>query len=148
MKSIEKRFPANVQIEKNEQGETIATFLNDPKIDGSLYAYLLNISFGQNGRTLINKALLPSLTEIGNIIGQSRYSKTTKNVVKKPLCRQTVKAHLNYLIEKHYLFDQGEYYEILNPENCYCSIPLETLNFLTDTLQLEVIKTYLYLKQR
>lgn len=55
MKFIEEHYPANVKIEKNKQGESIATFLNDPKIDGALYNYLLSISFNQNGHTLVSK---------------------------------------------------------------------------------------------
>lgn len=55
MKFIEEHYPANVKIEKNKQGETIATFLYDPKIDGALYDFLLSISFGQDGRTLVSK---------------------------------------------------------------------------------------------
>lgn len=147
---IQKRFPANTcKIIKNEKGQEVATFLADSKIDGALYAYLLNQSYGEKGgRTLVDKKNLPSLAEIGRIIGQSRYIKSKGTIEQKPMCRQTVATHLKYLLNHGYLKENEQYYEILNPENCYCSIPLDTLNFLTDTLRLEVIKTYLYLKQR
>lgn len=39
MKTINKSFPANKEL-------NIKTFLNDPKIDSELYAYLLSLSKG------------------------------------------------------------------------------------------------------
>lgn len=53
MKKIEKSFPANKELD-------IKTFLNDPKIDGELYAYLLALSKGVQGRTVLNKKDLPN----------------------------------------------------------------------------------------
>ena len=46
-KKIEKRFPADTSVlkeNKNEDGSTTytATFLSDPKVDAELYAYLLS----------------------------------------------------------------------------------------------------------
>lgn len=50
-----KHFPADTSLDYE-------TFLNDSKVDGELYAYLLSQSYGdkKSGETVVYKANLPS----------------------------------------------------------------------------------------
>lgn len=130
-KTIYKSFPSNTTLD-------LKTFLNDPKINAELYAYLLSISSGMkdaNGRgiTYIRKVDFPTATKLGEKIHK---------------CRQTVSKHLKYLIEKGYLIAQEDQYIILNPEDYYFKIPLDTLQYLLDTVKEEVVKVYIYLGVR
>lgn len=56
-KKIEKSFPANKELD-------IKTFLNDPKIDGELYAYLLALSKS----FILSKKDLPNQTAIAETL--------------------------------------------------------------------------------
>lgn len=128
MEKIFKSFPSNTSMD-------LKTFLNDPKINGELYAYLLSISFGikdeaGNGITYVSKSDCPSLTKIGEKIHK---------------CRQTTAKHFDYLIKKGYLINQEDKYIIINPEDYFFKIPLDTLQYLIDTVKEEVIKIYIYL---
>lgn len=53
MTNIEKRFPSNTTLEE-------LTFLNDKKVDGDLYAYLLSKARGVDKETRVYKSSLPS----------------------------------------------------------------------------------------
>ena len=126
--STNKRFPANTTL-------TEQTFLNDKKINGELYALLQTYSFpNENKETVIIKKNLPSQTELCAQLG-----------IKSP---KTYRAHLAYLIEKGYVIDTGKEYYLPNVEEIYLMIPLETAQFLKDTLKEQVIKVYIYLGQR
>lgn len=124
MKKIEKSFPANRELD-------IKTFLNDPKIDGELYAYLLTLSKGIQGQTILYKKDLPNQT----IIAETLHYKS----------RQTVGSHMKYLKERGYIQETNDSFILLNPEKYYFNIPLETLQYLVDTVKELVIKTYIYL---
>lgn len=62
--------------------------------------------------------------------------------------RTTLKTHLNYLIEKGYVVEEGDKYILPNQEEIFFMIPLDTLKFLNDALKEQVVKIYLYLGQR
>lgn len=128
-KGIQKRFPATIDLNKK-------TFLNDKKVDGELYAYLQSVSCVLNNQTVIIKKELPRKKDICNKIG-------VKSV-------KTLNAHMDYLIENGYITDDQEngVYVLPNIEDFYALIPLETIQFLSDTLQENVIKVYIYLGQR
>lgn len=53
-------------------------------------------------------------------------------------------SHIKYLKERGYIQEE-ENYILLNPEKYYFNIPLETLQYLLDTVKELVIKTYIYL---
>ena len=132
MNSIKKNFPADTTIEKT-------TFLNDPKIDADLYAYLLSISYGIEGETRTMKADIPPQAKLAELLAPDP---------EHVLTRQTIASHLKYLLAKGYLKDEGTYYTFPQLERMYFKIPLDTLNFLLDTVKSGVIKTYIYLGQR
>lgn len=125
---VNKRMPADTQLEQK-------TFLNDKKIDGELYAFLQSYSYpNENKETIVNKKDLPIQVEICKMIG-----------IKS---RTTLKTHLNYLIEKGYVVEEGDKYILPNQEEIFFMIPLDTLKFLNDALKEQVVKIYLYLGQR
>lgn len=123
-----KRMPADTTLKQK-------TFLNDKKIDGELYAFLQSYSFpNKNKETIVNKEDLPTQNEICKSIG-----------IKS---RTTLRAHLNYLIEKGYVVERPDKYILPNQEEIFFMIPLDTLKFLNDALKEQVVKIYLYLGQR
>lgn len=125
---IQKRFPANTTLE-------YSTFLNNKKIDAELYAFLQSLSYpNEQGMTVVYKKDLPTQKEICSIIK-----------VKSP---KTYRSHLDYLIEQEYVIDKSEMFILPNKEDIFLMIPLDTLRFLKDTLQEQVIKIYIYLGQR
>lgn len=122
-----KHFPADTSLEYK-------TFLNDPKMDGELYNYLLSMSYGERetGLTVVYKNNLPSQEKIGNILR---------------LSRRTVINHLNYLKEQGYVIDDVENKKYILPqvEKMFFKVPQETITFLRDTVKDPVVKTYIYL---
>lgn len=110
------------------------TFLKDPHIDAELYAYLQSMSYPDEGVTIVLKSDLPSQAAISEKIGV----KSTK----------TFRSHLQYLLETGYVEDHGDHYVLPNIENIYLLLPLETIQFITDTIKESVIKVYIYLGQR
>ena len=125
---INKRMPANTKMEN-------LTFLNDKKVNGELYAYLQSISIANEKKeTIIIKKNMPIQADICQAIG----IKT----------RNTLRTHLKYLIEQGYVIDEPDKYILPNKEEIFFMIPLETLQFLNDTLKEQVIKIYIYLGQR
>ena len=91
-KKIEKSFPADTSMIKDEKGNLIKTFLNDPKADAELYAYLLSMSRGVEGETRVYKDSLPIQSVIATEILHYK-------------SRRTVINHLNYLKEQKYIID-------------------------------------------
>lgn len=134
-KKIEKSFPADTSMVKDEKGNLIKTFLNDPKADAELYAYLLSMSRGIEGETRVYKDSLPIQSVIATEILHYK-------------SRRTVINHLNYLKEQKYIIDQDKYYLLPNKEKMYFKIPQDLLSFFIDTVKEPVIKTYIYLGQR
>ena len=125
---IQKRFPADTDLTKE------ITFLKDNKIDAELYSYLQSMSYPVDGVTIIEKVNLPSQAKMAEKIG-----------VKSP---KTFRSHLQYLIETGYLEDRGNIYVLPNVEDIYLLLPLETIQFINDTIKESVIKVYIYLGQR
>ena len=135
-KIIQKRFPADVTLDKEVQ-----TFLRDKKIDAELYALLQQYSLPievDNGVyiTVVNKDDLPTQAEMLVVLGMK--SKTT------------FRAHLKYLIESEYVLDdmENKRYIIPDKENIFFYLPLDTVQFINDTVKEQVYKIYLYLGQR
>lgn len=130
-KNINKTFPSNTTMD-------IKTFLNDQRIDGELYAFLLSISFGEkiNGKgiTYIPLEELPSQIKIAEILNYKS--------------RQTVASHMKYLETNGYLKKEDKRYIIVNPEDYFFQIPLETVQYLVNTVKEFVIKIYIYLGTR
>lgn len=125
---IEKRFPANTTL-------NVDTFLNDKKIDGELYSYLQQFSYpDEEKRTIIKKEDLPVQREICDAIG-----------VKSP---KTYRAHLSYLIQAGLVVEEKDKFILPNQEEIFFMIPLDTLMFINDSLQEQVVKTYIYLGQK
>ncbi len=128
---IKKRFPTDVNTEMKN------TFLNDKEIDGELYAYLQSISYKDiiNGEnvTLVNKRDINKKHIAEEILGKSV---------------RTVTRHMDILIEKGYLVEKDFDYWLPNLEETYLLIPVETMQFLIDTLKENVIKVYLYLGKK
>lgn len=128
-----KRFPATTDLDKE-------TFLNDKKINGELYAYLQEYSEYRDDKetntkiTYVSKKNLPKQNAICEAIG-----------VKSP---KTLRTHLNYLIEKGYLIDEGNEYILPWAEEIYLLIPLKTLKYINDNCRDHIIKIYVYLGQR
>ena len=125
---IEKSFPADTALDYR-------TFLNDTKIDAELYAYLLSISYGEKGRTIVMKKDVLSFDKLAKEVLHYR-------------SRSTVGNHLNYLKEQEYIIDKGDRYELMVPEKFYFKMPLDLLNFFVNTLKEPVLKTYIYLGNR
>lgn len=121
-----KHFPADTSMEYK-------TFLNDNKIDGELYGYLLSMSYGEEGRTVVYKSNLPTREKLGEIL---------------KISRKTLYTHMKYLKEKGYIVEEKDKYYIPKIENMYFKIPQETIHFLQDTVKEPVIKTFIYLGQR
>lgn len=138
-KKIEKHFPADTSMNTDDNGNLILTFLNDKKVDGELYAYLLSLSVGEEKETRIYKSSIPSQTKIATLLTPA---------TSKPLTRQTIASHFKYLIAQGYLIDMGDYYTLPHKEKMYFKVELDTLNFLLDVVKEPVIKTYIYLGQR
>lgn len=100
-----------------------------------LYAYLLENSFGIDHQTVIFKKDLPKQAELATIIG-----------VKS---RNTVRTHMNYLIEQEYIYEEEDKY-IINrkKEKMYFKMEVDTIRFLNNTVKEPVYKAYIYLGQR
>ena len=134
MKIDSKRFPADTAM-------NTVTFLNDKKINGELYAYLQYISTykmlddsPRHSLTYVEKKSMPKQTQICETLG----IKSTK----------TLRAHLNYLIERGYVIDIDNKYVLPQMEDIYFLIPLPTLQYLNDNCKDHIIKIYVYLGQR
>lgn len=131
--STVKRFPANTTLDE-------LTFLNDKSIDGELYAYLQELSkpiLNSETKvieTIVMKKEMPTQAKICEVIG-----------IKSP---KTLKVHLDYLIEKNYIEVRDGNYILLEQENIFFMIPLNTIKYLTDNCREHVIKIYVYLGQR
>ena len=61
---------------------------------------------------------------------------------------KTLRVHLQYLIDTGYVLDKGDRYVLPNIEDIYLFLPLETIQFIADTIKEAVIKVYIYLGQR
>lgn len=118
-----KHFPADTSMDYK-------TFLNDNKIDGELYAYLLSMSYGEDKQTVVYKENLPTREQLSKIL---------------KISRKTLYTHLEYLKEKGYIIEESKKYIIPKVEKMYFKIPQETIDFLRNVVKEPVIKTYIYL---
>lgn len=113
-KEIQKRVPADISLRYQ-------TFLNDKKIDGELYGYLLSISIGKDGQTLVDKKEIKPWAQLAK-----DFSKI------KPVTRQTLSAHFKILMAKGYIQEyDNNYYILPKVEQAYFMVPLRTLEFMT-----------------
>lgn len=129
LEDIKKRFPATLD-KPNE-----LNFLNDKCIDGELYAIFQGLSMPENGKTVVQKSVIPKQVELCAKLG-----------IKSP---KTLRSHLNYLISQGYIeiMDNGNYL-LPNKEDIYFMIPLPTLQYLNNNCKEHIIKIYIYLGQR
>lgn len=123
-------FPADTTM-KNR------TFLNDPKIDAELYAYLQSIS-----------EIDPESQEVRVYKKNMQKQSIIATQILKCSSRNTVGNHLRYLIDHGYLIKKEDYYVLPMAEQIYFRIPQDTLIFLLHTMKVQVIKVYIYLGQR
>lgn len=134
-KIIQKRFPADVTLDTEVQ-----TFLRDKKIDAELYAllqqYSMPVEIDGGHMTIVEKSSLPKQDEMLVTLGMK--SKTT------------FRNHLKYLIDSEYVVDdtKNKRYILPDKENIFFYLPLETVQFINDTVKEQVYKIYLYLGQR
>lgn len=135
-KEIKKSFPSDTSMD-------IKTFLNDNYVDAELYAFLLSISKGEKeidkegkkkGKTYVLLEDIPSQKKLAEILNYKS--------------RQTIASHMKYLENNHYLQKEKDRYIILNPEDYFFQIPLDTLQYLLDTVKEMTIKVYIYLGTR
>lgn len=128
---IQKRFPADTGLDN-------LTFLNDKNVNGELYGLFQSLSQcvvdGNKYYTVVIKKRMPTQMNLCQQLG-----------IKSP---KTYRAHLQYLIDRGYILDEGDYYLLPNIENIFLLIPLNTLNYLKDNCRDHVIKIYIYLGQR
>lgn len=131
MKIIEKHFPANTTMKE-------LTFLNNKNIDGRLYGYLqsksMPVKVANYCETRVDKFQLGTQADFCEAIQ-----------IKSP---KTLRKHLKILIDTGYLRDEQGYYVLVEKENIYFKIPLQTLRFIQNTIKEDVIKIYIYLGQR
>lgn len=135
MAIIEKHFPADTSLD-------IQTFLNNKNIDGRLYAYLQSKSIPvlveengiKNYETRVDKYQIGTQTEFCQAVH-----------IKSP---KTLRKYLNILMMTGYVEDKGPYYLLPRKEDIFFKIPLDTLRFIQNTVQEDVIKIYIYLGQR
>ena len=94
------------------------------------------MSYPDEGVTYVRKKDLPSQAVICEKIG-----------IKSP---KTYRAHLKELMDKGYVVEEegGKRYILPNVEDIYLLLPLDTLQFILDTIAEPVIKVYIYLGQR
>lgn len=131
MSVIEKHFPADTSME-------MLTFLNNKNIDGRLYAYLqsksMPVKVSDYYETRVDKFELGTQGEFCEAIQ-----------IKSP---KTLRKHLNTLIETGYLRNEKNYYVLIQKEDIFFKMPLDTLRFIQNTIKEDVIKIYIYLGQR
>ena len=131
MSVIEKHFPADTSME-------MLTFLNNKNIDGRLYAYLqsksMPVKISDYYETRVDKFELGTQGEFCEAIQ-----------IKSP---KTLRKHLNTLIETGYLRNEKDYYVLMQKEDIFFKMPLDTLRFIQNTIKEDVIKIYIYLGQR
>ena len=141
-KYYEKRFPADTTLEK-------LTFLNNRKIDAELYAYLQSISSFdaiENGENMSAEEKL----QYCNTYILKKNLPTQKIIASKfGITEKTLRSHLAELIDNGFLVKSTDKkdiaYYLPMCENMYFMIPLETIQFLNDTVKEEVVKMYIYL---
>lgn len=141
---VEKRFPAQIHRGRDISRQDLnKLFLYNKQIDALLYAYLQDMSVPvQVGQE-----------ETGKKIYQTRVWKSelpTQQQICKRIrvgSRMTLRNRMKILLSLGYVREQSQYYVLLNPENAFVHIPLQTLAFLIDACSSQAIKVYIYLGQ-
>lgn len=135
-KVIQKHFPADTSLE-------VLTFLNNKKIDGRLYAYLQSKSMPFLIDDDDGKKSYETRVDKGELGTQKELCEKVK--IKSP---KTLRKYLKILIDTGYVEDKEYYYLLPKKEDIFFKIPLDTLRFIQNTIQEDVIKIYIYLGQR
>lgn len=106
-------------------------FMKDKMISDLLYSMLQSYSNWnkeENHRYILKK-----------IIKKSKWAKALG------VSRPTLDKRIGKLLEKEYLIDKEEYYILPNKGEYYFLVPVETLNYLINTANHNVIKIYCHL---
>lgn len=106
-------------------------FMKDKMISDLLYSMLQSYSNWnkeENHRYILKK-----------IIKKSKWAKALG------ISRPTLDKRIGKLLEKEYLIDKEDYYILPNKGEYYFLVPVETLNYLINTANHNVIKIYCHL---
>ena len=106
-------------------------FMKDKMISDLLYSMLQSYS---NWNKEENHRYIPK-----KIIKKSKWAKALG------ISRPTLDKRIGKLLEKEYLIDKEEYYILPNKGEYYFLVPVETLNYLINTANHNVIKIYCHL---
>ena len=117
--------------------------MNNKNIDGRLYAYLQSKSMPVLIEESNGKKNYETRVDKGELGTQAQLCEKVK--IKSP---KTFRKYLKILIETGYVEDKGVYYLLPRKEDIFFKIPLDTLRFIQNTIQEDVIKIYIYLGQR
>lgn len=121
------RFPSDINNTKN-------TFIQNKKINDSLYGFLLSQAKEIDNQYIIFKNDLPTQNKICEKINIKSIS--------------TLRTYLNNLIDNNYLIQQNDKYIINNPEKTYFEIPFDTLSQLVNSKINYIIKIFIYFGQQ
>ena len=106
-------------------------FMKDKMISDLLYSMLQSYS---NWNKEENHRYIPK-----KIIKKSKWAKALG------ISRPTLDKRIGKLLEKEYLIDKEDYYILPNKGEYYFLVPVETLNYLINTANHNVIKLYCHL---
>ena len=106
-------------------------FMKDKMISDLLYSMLQTYS---NWNKEENHRYIPK-----KIIKKSKWAKALG------ISRPTLDKRIGKLLEKEYLIDKEDYYILPNKGEYYFLVPVETLNYLINTANHNVIKIYCHL---
>lgn len=106
-------------------------FMKDKMISDLLYSMLQSYS---NWNKEESHRYIPK-----KIIKKSKWAKALG------ISRPTLDKRIGKLLEKEYLIDKEEYYILPNKGEYYFLVPVETLNYLINTANHNVIKIYCHL---
>lgn len=106
-------------------------FMKDKMISDLLYSMLQSYS---NWNKEENHRYIPK-----KIIKKSKWAKALG------ISRPTLDKRIGKLLEKEYLIDKEDYYILPNKGEYYFLVPVETLNYLINTANHNVIKIYCHL---
>lgn len=122
---VEKRFPANTNLDEK-------TFLNNNKINGKLYSYLLGISKVKDKETFIYKEDFPTLKKLCEILDYKDNRTVKKDIGKLEEFGFLVKAEDGYYLPK-----------VEMPY--YVSVPQNLASIMGTTYNEYTAKVYVYL---
>ena len=106
-------------------------FMKDKMISDLLYSMLQSYS---NWNKEENHRYIPK-----KIIKKSKWAKALG------ISRPTLDKRIGKLLEKEYLIDKEDYYILPNKGEYYFLVPVETLNYLINTANHNVLKIYCHL---